>query len=101
MSEVEGWLIRAGQDLAGCSRPYGQRQLAGPLPGLRPACVRADDDTLVRARGTPAEPGRSGRPYPETRPPAILCTPVTTRSPHATPTDATCGSVNTAAGVTP
>ena len=46
-----------------------------------------------------ARPRRFGRRYVETRPPAILCTPVTTWSPYATPTDATCGSVNTAAGM--
>jgi hypothetical protein len=33
------------------------------------------------------------------RPPAIMCTPVTTWSPLVVPTDATCGSVNTAAGM--
>jgi hypothetical protein len=41
-------------------------------------------------------PGR-GRSYAERRPPSILCDAVTTWSPTAVPTDATCGSLNTAA----
>jgi hypothetical protein len=54
--------------------------------------------SFVPAAGS-RRPGRAGRPYLDSRPPAIMCTAVTTWSPLVVPTDATCGSVNTAAGM--
>jgi hypothetical protein len=56
--------------------------------------------TFVPAAST-GPPGRSGRraEVVGSRRPSILCRAVTTWSPQVVSTDATCGSVNTAAGV--
>jgi hypothetical protein len=43
-------------------------------------------------------PRRPGPSYADRRPRSILCTAVSTWSPQAVPTDATCGTLNTAAG---
>jgi hypothetical protein len=42
-------------------------------------------------------PGHRGRPFVDGRPPSLWIA-VTTWSPLVVPTDATCGTVNTAAG---
>jgi hypothetical protein len=48
----------------------------------------------------PAAASKPGRARAEKLRTSILCTAVTTWSPQAVPTDATCGSLNTAAGTT-
>ena len=48
---------------------------------------------------TLSRPGRFGRSYVDSRPPSIRWISLTTWSPLVVPTDATCGSVNTAAGM--
>jgi hypothetical protein len=42
---------------------------------------------------------RAGPAYADRRLASILCSSLTTWSPQAVPTDATCGTVNTAAGM--
>ena len=48
----------------------------------------------------PAASSKARRPRTEKLRTSILCTAVTTWSPQAVSTDATCGSLNTAAGTT-
>jgi hypothetical protein len=52
--------------------------------------------SFVPASGT-RRPGRAGRAPAEKVPPSLVRMAVTTWSPQAVPTDATCGSSNTAA----
>ena len=52
--------------------------------------------SFVPAAGS-SRPGRTGRAQVEKVPPPLVLIAVTTWSPHAVPTDATCGSLNTAA----
>lgn len=46
----------------------------------------------------PGRPGRAGGAHFQKLPPPLVRIAVTTWSPHAVPTDATCGSLNIAAG---
>jgi hypothetical protein len=54
--------------------------------------------SFVPAAG-PGRAGRAGRARVEKLPPPLVRIDVTTWSPHAVPTDATCGSLNIAAGM--
>jgi hypothetical protein len=47
----------------------------------------------------PSRPGRAGRAHAEKLQPPLVRIAVSTWSPQAVPTDATCGSLNTAAGM--